>query len=169
MNTLMYLRRGLYVFALVAISMVQQQSYTSPIKISEQKLIEWASQENYNRLQISLDELVKSQERAMYDEGFGLQLNARANYQETKEKSFLPFIPVNSPLSDYQLKLSKKSKYGISYGVNVTSNQYSTRANESHQDASLSVYYQDPFASKYALDDFHLNDISGIESAMSEA
>ncbi len=53
--------------------------------------------------------------------------------------------------------------------LHISSNQYSTRLKDDGQNSSLSVYYQDPFASRYSLDEFHNNDISGIESTLSEA
>lgn len=52
--------------------------------------------------------------------------------------------------------------------LHIVSNQYSTRIKDDGQTTSLSVYYQDPFATKYSLDAFHNNDISGIESTMRE-
>ncbi|MFG1483137.1 TolC family protein [Halobacteriovorax sp. HFRX-2_2] len=122
-----YLRHGLKFSVLMVLITGTSYSWANslPVMLNEDQLIQWAEEENFNQLRISLGELAKKQERAMYDENFGFKLDAQANYQETKEKSFAQFIPVTSPLADFQMKLSKNSKYGLSYGVMVNSNQYS--------------------------------------------
>jgi uncharacterized repeat protein (TIGR01451 family) len=54
--------------------------------------------------------------------------------------------------------------------IHLVSNQYSSRLIQADtQNASLQFYYQDPFADKYALDDFHNTDILWLESWMEEA
>ena len=53
--------------------------------------------------------------------------------------------------------------------IYIPSNQYSTRVKSDGESNSLSIFYQDPFATRYALDSFHNNDISGIESTIKEA
>lgn len=122
MNIFKHLRQGLPITVfLVLISGLNTSA--SDVIINEETLIDWATKENFNRLRISLDELAKKQERAQYDENFGLKLEADANYQESKEKTFLQFAPVNSPITDFNLKLTKNSKYGLQYGVLMNSNQ----------------------------------------------
>ncbi len=124
MNTLRYLRQGILNYFLMVLAFAPFTSYAKTITLTEQTLINWAMQENFNKLKISLEELATKQQRAKFDENFGLKFNASANYQETKEKSFATFIPVNSPLSDYQMKLSQNTKYGLSYGIKAGANQY---------------------------------------------
>lgn len=124
MNITRYLRQGLPVLIVAITTLVQSKAISKPVVLSEETLIKWASQENFNKLKISLDELAKKQERAKYDENFGFKFDAKANYQETKEKSFDTFIPVTSPLTDFEMKLSKATRYGVSYGVKINTNQY---------------------------------------------
>jgi len=65
-----------------------------------------------------------------------------------------------------ETKLSSLENTIILY---LWSNQYSSRSSYNGDESSLNIYYQDPFATRYALDDFHNNDISGIESTIDEA
>lgn len=50
--------------------------------------------------------------------------------------------------------------------LHLASSAYSSRELVSAANQSLlKIYYQDPFADRYALDDFHANDIQGLESS----
>jgi uncharacterized repeat protein (TIGR01451 family) len=52
----------------------------------------------------------------------------------------------------------------------IASNGYSSRKVQSDEDSeSLKLYYQDPFASKYVLNDFHNNDTIWFESSQDES
>ncbi|MEH0860557.1 TolC family protein [Halobacteriovorax sp. DPLXC-1] len=122
MNIFKYLCQGLS-SSILLVLLINQSIHAETITVNEETLVNWAGQENFNRLRISLDELAKKQERAKYDENFGFTFDAEANYQETKEQSFVQFIPVSSPVADFKAKLSKNSKYGLQYGVVMNSNQ----------------------------------------------
>jgi uncharacterized repeat protein (TIGR01451 family) len=66
-----------------------------------------------------------------------------------------------------QTKLSALDDTIIIY---IASNGYSSRKVQSDIDSeTLKLYYQDPFASKYSLNDFHNNDTIWLESSLDEA
>lgn len=53
--------------------------------------------------------------------------------------------------------------------LHLQSNSYASRIQDMADGWEiLNVYYKDPFAAKYSLDEFHTNDITGIESSYSE-
>lgn len=52
--------------------------------------------------------------------------------------------------------------------IHIQSNQYSSKEVLLGDEQALNIYYHDPFANSYTLDEFHINDITWIESVIQE-
>lgn len=59
------------------------------------------------------------------DDQFNTNLEASANYLRTEEKQFAQFIPVTSPVSEYNVKVSRAFTNGVSVGLRGFSEQFS--------------------------------------------
>ncbi len=59
------------------------------------------------------------------DDKFNTTLDASANYLKTEEKQFAQFIPVNSPVSEYSMRVSRGFTNGVNVGLRGFSEQFS--------------------------------------------
>lgn len=70
---------------------------------------------------------------------------------------------------DQNLLATKLQTLRDSMIIHISSNQYSSRSVYSDNDTKkINIYYQDPFASSFSLNEFHNDDIVGLESAYEE-
>lgn len=59
------------------------------------------------------------------DDQFNTNLSANANYLKTEEKQFATFIPVTSPVRNYDLTVSRNFSNGVTVGLRGFSEQFS--------------------------------------------
>jgi len=88
-------------------------------------------------------------------------------------QTLVAMITVSSDLDinitrDQALLETKLASLDDTIIVHLQSNQYSTKQTQVWDEQALSVYYQDPFANSYTLDEFHISDISSLESVARE-
>ncbi|MCF8058765.1 MAG: TolC family protein [Bacteriovoracaceae bacterium] len=67
------------------------------------------------------------------DDKFNTNLDASASYYKTDEKQFATFIPVTSPVKNYEVKISRRFSSGVTVGLRGFADQFS---NNFVQDAS---------------------------------
>lgn len=66
----------------------------------------------------------QAQEKSI-DDKFNTNLEASASYYETKEKQFAQFIPVTSPVQNYEVKVTRNFTSGVTVGLRGFSEQFS--------------------------------------------
>lgn len=59
------------------------------------------------------------------DDQFNTNLSASADYYNTEEKQFATFIPVTSPVRNYDVKISRNFSSGVTVGIRGFSEQFS--------------------------------------------
>jgi outer membrane protein TolC len=74
----------------------------------------------------------QAQEKAL-DDKFNTNLEASASYFDTREKQFAQFIPVTSPVKNYEVKVTRNFSSGVTVGLRGFADQFS---NNFVQDAS---------------------------------
>ncbi len=111
------------------------------LELNEKVIVEWARHTSFNKHIIDLQKLNASINKEKFNENFIYQLDAQANYMKTKETSFSSFVPVSSPIENFELKLSKATKKGIhvtaSASTGQVSNNYYSNGTTSTVSASI--------------------------------
>lgn len=80
----------------------------------------------------------EAQEKSI-DDKFNTNLSASASYYETKEKQFAQFIPVTSPVKNYEVKVTRNFTSGVTVGLRGFSEQFSNNFVRNASTTGLSV------------------------------
>jgi hypothetical protein len=125
---------------LLALTMM---SSAMAVEISEQTLIDWAKSESFNAQKIELIELSKKADMLSFEDKFNPTLQAGLGYLKTNEISLVEFMPINTPMTNAEIKIVKPTQYGVAASVstyvNQTSNRYFTDGTTAGVGAALSI------------------------------
>jgi outer membrane protein TolC len=113
------------VFVLFSLLYVSQIAAVEKIFIDEAFLRKSLEQNPPSLDQIDAALLGARIQESSIDDRFNTELTASANRIITKEKQFQQFIPVTSPLTNYEVKVSRSFSSGVSVGIRGFSEQFS--------------------------------------------
>jgi outer membrane protein TolC len=83
------------------------------ITITEEDISRFTRTSNPNLQKIEAQALEAKKNYLAAEDSLGVKLYGGYKHETTREKALNPFIPVFSPVNQYQIGLSKKSQYGI--------------------------------------------------------
>ncbi len=113
------------------------------ININEATLVDWARNSSFNKQRLELQKLNTTIDEEKFKENFIYNFDAQASYLKTKETSFSSFAPVNSPIENFEVKLSKATRQGIQVTAQASASQvtnnYYKNGSTSSVGASLRV------------------------------
>ncbi len=80
----------------------------------------------------------QAQEKGI-DDKFNTNLDASASYYKTDEKQFATFIPVTSPLKNYDVRISRRFTSGVTVGLRGFADQFSNNFVQNASTAGVSL------------------------------
>ena len=110
------------------------------VQISEESLLEIAKNEDTPQLdEIKAALLSAKAQEGEADDVLGTEVYAGYNHARTKEKGLITFMPVFSPITQYQVGVRKNFKYGLQGNVYTSIDQRSKEDN-SYKDLTTATY-----------------------------
>lgn len=100
---------------------------TQATEINEKILQKWAKEESFTTQRAHLLELSSSAQKNQFQDKFSYNLSLQSKYKKTKEISFSPSMPVNSPLKENRITISKPTMYGAQTSLSA----YTTESSNS--------------------------------------
>lgn len=125
--------------SLLAAFAVSMSSFASTISLSEDMLINWAKEANHTNSMIDLQKLSTDLNESSFNENFSTHLKTSYSYSKTKETSFSASAPINTPIKNAQVILSKPTSYGLEASLKVQTNQISNNYYKSGTTAAFGV------------------------------
>jgi len=93
------------------------------LEIDESTLVNWAKTSSFTKNQIEIAKLQAANEEKSFNENFIYNFGTEATYINTEEQPFTQFVPVQTPVRNFQVKLEKATKRGLKISTSAFSNQ----------------------------------------------
>lgn len=94
------------------------------LEIDENTLVNWAKNSSYTKDQIEIGKLQAANEEKAFNENFIYNFGTEASYINTEEQPFNQFVPVQTPVRNFEMKLEKATRRGVKVTTSAFSNQF---------------------------------------------